>query len=121
MTDKALVYVSIGSNIERYSHISASLDALADNFGELSISKVYESEAVGFEGDNFLNLVAGFNTELSVGELSALLRKIEDENGRRRDGPKFGPRTCSSWGVRGSNLTFVAKDTQCFSISKIRT
>ena len=87
------VFVSIGSNIDRYQHITASLDALSEYFGELVISNVYESEAVGFEGDDFLNLVAGFDTTLPVGELAALLRQIENENGRRRDGPKFGPRT----------------------------
>ncbi len=89
----AYVYVSIGSNIGRYRHITSALDALQHQFGELSVSKVYESEAVGFEGDNFLNLVAGFKTDKSVGELSVVLRQIEDDNGRLRDGPKFGPRT----------------------------
>ncbi|MED5467606.1 MAG: 2-amino-4-hydroxy-6-hydroxymethyldihydropteridine diphosphokinase, partial [Pseudomonadota bacterium] len=36
------VYISIGSNIERYRHVSAALDALAGWFGELAISPVYE-------------------------------------------------------------------------------
>lgn len=89
----AWVYVSIGSNIERYRHIAASLDALTARFGSLLLSSVYESEAVGFDGDNFFNLVAGFNCELTVAELSSLLRKIEHDNGRRRTGPKFGPRS----------------------------
>jgi 2-amino-4-hydroxy-6-hydroxymethyldihydropteridine diphosphokinase len=89
----ALVYLSIGSNMDRYQRISASLDALTDIFGELSISSVYESEAVGFDGDNFLNLVVGFNCRQTVGELSQLLRQVEYDNGRRRVGPKFGPRT----------------------------
>ena len=89
----AWVYVSIGSNIDRYRHIASSLDALSARFGELLISPVYESEAVGFAGDNFLNLVVGFRCPLSVAELSAALRQIEHANGRRRDGPKFGPRT----------------------------
>lgn len=89
----AQVYVSIGSNIDRYRHITASLDSLKQYFGTLLVSSVYESEAVGFEGDNFLNLAVGFNCEQGVGELSTLLRGIEHDNGRRRDGPKFGPRT----------------------------
>jgi 2-amino-4-hydroxy-6-hydroxymethyldihydropteridine diphosphokinase len=89
----AWVYVSVGSNIQRYQHITASLDALAEHFGELLVSPVYESEAVGFEGDNFLNLVVGFDCQQTVAELTLLLRQIEQDNGRRRDGPKFGPRT----------------------------
>jgi 2-amino-4-hydroxy-6-hydroxymethyldihydropteridine diphosphokinase len=89
----AYVLVSIGSNINRYQYITASLDALQQNFGELLISPVYESESVGFDGSDFLNLVVGFNSDLSVPMLSELLRKIEQDNGRRRDGPRFSPRT----------------------------
>ena len=87
------VYVSIGSNIERERHITAVLDALADRFGLLQISSVYESEAVGFDGDHFLNLVVGFDTEMSVGDLSAALRGIEDDNGRTRGEHRFCGRT----------------------------
>ncbi len=89
----AYVFVSIGSNIDRYQHITASLEALRLSFGGLLISPVYESVAVGFEGSNFLNLVAGFSCTENIGELSRVLRRIEHNNGRRRDGPKFGPRT----------------------------
>lgn len=89
----AKVYVSLGSNIDRYRHITASLEALQQHFGELGISPVYESVSVGFDGSNFLNLVVGFDTALSVGDLSSCLRSIEHDNGRRRDGPKYSPRT----------------------------
>ena len=93
LSSMAEVFVSIGSNTRRYHHIAASLDALQQYFGELLISPIYESEAVGFEGDNFLNLVVGFETAYSVGELQALLKQIEDEHGRERGGPKFSSRT----------------------------
>ena len=89
----AQVYLSIGSNIERKKHVIASLDALAENFGELMLSSIYESEAVGFDGENFYNLVVGIDTAMSVGELSLCLRKIEHKNGRLRSGVKFSPRT----------------------------
>ncbi len=87
------VYLSLGSNIERQRNIAAALDALADNFGELIVSTVYESEAVGFKGDNFYNLVVAIQTQLPVGELSNCLKSIEDKNGRTRLGPKFSGRT----------------------------
>jgi 2-amino-4-hydroxy-6-hydroxymethyldihydropteridine diphosphokinase len=89
----ARVYVSLGSNIERERHIAAGLDGLAQAFGELTLSSVFESEAVGFDGDPFYNLVVGFDTELAVGELSRLLKGIEDRNGRCRQGPRFSGRT----------------------------
>lgn len=89
----ARVYVSIGSNINRYQHITAALDALDKHFDALIISPVYESKSVGFDGSDFLNLVVGFQTALSVAELATVLRRIEHDNGRRRRGPKFAPRT----------------------------
>lgn len=89
----ARVYLSLGSNTSPTQYICAGLDALADQFGELTISPVYESVAVGFEGDNFINLVVGIDTSLSVGELSARLKAIEDANGRVRSGPKYSGRT----------------------------
>ncbi|KGE77761.1 2-amino-4-hydroxy-6-hydroxymethyldihydropteridine diphosphokinase [Halomonas sp. ND22Bw] len=90
----ALVTVSIGSNIERETHLTACLDALAKRFDGLRLSRVYESEPVGFEdGRNFYNLVAAFDSDWSVGELQAWCKRLEFANGRRADSPKFSPRT----------------------------
>ncbi len=89
----AKVYVSIGSNIDRERHITAALDALAEKFSALEISSVYESEAVGFAGNHFLNLVVGFEAAMPVGELSACLRQIEHDNGRNRGIERFSART----------------------------
>jgi len=89
----ARVYLSLGSNIMPHTYISAALDELADCFGELIISSVYESEAVGFDGDNFLNLVVGIDTANGVGDLSRILKEMEDRHGRLRTGPKFSGRT----------------------------
>ena len=89
----AEVYVSIGSNINKQKNIAGCLQSLAEQFGGLVLSPIYESEAVGFEGDNFYNLVAKFETDLTVGELNEALKKIEDEFGRERSGPKFSGRT----------------------------
>lgn len=87
------VYLSLGSNIDRHKYISAGLNALADLFGALRISSVYESKSVGFNGSNFFNLVVSLQTELSIANLSDQLKKIENNNGRVRSGPKFSPRT----------------------------
>ena len=89
----ARVYLSLGSNIDRERYIRAGLDALEAEFGGLTVSPVYESEAVGFDGDNFYNLVVGIETYLPVGELQRVIKAIEDDNGRVRSGPKFSPRT----------------------------
>ena len=89
----ARVYLSIGSNINQQQNICAGLDALAAKFGELQISSVYESEAIGFDGDNFYNLVVGIETSAGVDEISCFMKSVEDDNGRRRDCPRFSART----------------------------
>jgi 2-amino-4-hydroxy-6-hydroxymethyldihydropteridine diphosphokinase len=86
-------YVSIGSNIDKDRHIPSSLKALAERFGELTVSSVYESEPVGFTGDTFYNLVAAFESDLDVKDIAKQLRQIELEHGRSRESKKFTPRT----------------------------
>ncbi len=87
------VYVSIGSNINREHHITESLKALNHRFAPLHISNFYDCEPVGFEGDNFLNLVVGFECDLSVAELAKALHQIESENGRQRETKAYASRT----------------------------
>ncbi|AFU99136.1 2-amino-4-hydroxy-6-hydroxymethyldihydropteridine diphosphokinase [Simiduia agarivorans] len=89
----ARVFLGLGSNTQKHKHLCAGLDALAQTFGPLDISPVYESLSVGFDGRNFYNLVVGIHTSLDVAALSKALKAIEDANGRLRDGPKFAPRT----------------------------
>ncbi|MFI3156883.1 MAG: 2-amino-4-hydroxy-6-hydroxymethyldihydropteridine diphosphokinase [Methylococcaceae bacterium] len=86
-------YISIGSNINKDEHVPASLLALRQSFGELTISSIYESEPVGFIGDSFYNLVVGFDSDLEVKAVTKQLRQIELDNGRTRDSRKFAART----------------------------
>ena len=87
------VYVSIGSNVDRERNIRSSVKALKEYFPHLQISSVYETEAQGFDGDPFYNLVVGFDTEKSADEVIDLLRSIEHQHGRVRGQEKFSPRT----------------------------
>ncbi len=89
----ARAYVSVGSNVDRERNVKAGLDALSAVYGELRLSSVFESEPVGFEGDPFYNLAVGIDTSQTVVALAEVLRKIEDDCGRRRDTPRFSPRT----------------------------
>ncbi|MFC6440773.1 2-amino-4-hydroxy-6-hydroxymethyldihydropteridine diphosphokinase [Bowmanella sp. JS7-9] len=89
----AVIYISVGSNIERHKHIVAGLDAMAAVFNNLRLSPVYESKAVGFEGSDFYNLVVEAHTALPIADVVAELKRIEDNNGRVRGGKKFAPRT----------------------------
>lgn len=89
----AWVTLSLGSNLDPVLNLTSCLDALLLQFNDLSLSSVFESEAVGFEGDNFLNMVVGIQTELDLVALSAVLKSIEDKHGRDRSQPKFSGRT----------------------------
>ena len=89
----ARVYISIGSNIDKEISIRKGVADMRQVFGVLELSSVYQSEAVGFDGDDFFNLVAAFDTELDVHDVVTKLREIEDKNGRDRSGPKFSSRT----------------------------
>ena len=86
-------YISIGSNIDKDKHIPASLLALENQFGPLTCSSIYESDAVGFEGETFYNLIVEFNSTLEVKDVAKLLRQIELDNGRERNSQKFSSRT----------------------------
>ncbi len=87
------VWLSLGSNLERESSLRGAIGALRRHYGELVLSPVYESRAMGFAGEPFLNLVVGCQTAQSVADLRPCLRAIEDAAGRVRGPDKFAPRT----------------------------
>lgn len=81
----ATVYLSIGSNIDREASVRKCLALLADEFGALQCSHVYESAPVGFDGPAFWNLVIALDSELALAELRLRLRAIEHACGRERN------------------------------------
>ena len=87
------VFVGIGSNIDRERSIRAGVADLRERFGEVQLSSVYESDAVGFDGDAFYNLVAAFETDDPVEQVVTDLARIEDQHGRVRNGERFAART----------------------------
>lgn len=87
------VFVGIGSNIEPESHIREAVKLLRARFGRLRLSPVYRNPAVGFVGEDFLNLVVNFETHEPAVIVRASLDAIEAECGRVRDSPRFAPRT----------------------------
>ena len=89
----AKIYISLGSNIDRDLNTRAGIKALRERFGELELSSVYESEAVGFEGDAFYNMVIACEVSEEVLAANRVLAEIEDAHGRDRSGPRFSSRT----------------------------
>jgi len=87
------VYLSAGSNIAPEQNLKMACQQLESEYGELTLSSVYQNAAVGFAGDDFLNMVIGFSThekpELIVNRLESLHKKAH----RKRQANPFSSRT----------------------------
>ncbi|KAA1164375.1 MULTISPECIES: 2-amino-4-hydroxy-6-hydroxymethyldihydropteridine diphosphokinase [Pseudoalteromonas] len=89
----AQIYISLGSNINKVHHMQSALIALESHFKKIIHSSVFESEAVGFAGNNFYNSVVAATTSMALADVCALLKQIERDNGRTASDKKFSPRT----------------------------
>ena len=87
-----LAYLGLGSNILPEENLSLGVRELRQRYGDLDVSSVYRSKAVGFEGDDFLNLVVGFRSEDSAVEICAEIERLHNLAGRDRDGGKWSSR-----------------------------
>ena len=79
-----VIYIDIGSNINREENIQSCVDQLRIDFPGIVFSKAYESDSLGFEGDPFINITAGFETDLSYPDLKFHLKNIENKHARER-------------------------------------
>jgi 2-amino-4-hydroxy-6-hydroxymethyldihydropteridine diphosphokinase len=90
-------YVGLGSNLgDREATLSRALELLDAEAGVAvtAVSALRDTEPVGYlDQPRFLNGVAAVDTELPARELLDRLLVVERSLGRRRDGPRFGPRT----------------------------
>ena len=87
----ARAYVGLGANLgDREETIRQALALLEPT----RVSKLRETDPLGYrEQPRFLNGAAELETELSPRALLARLLEVERMLGRRRDGPRNGPRT----------------------------
>ena len=86
-------YLSLGSNVSPEKNIQFALDQLSKIFGEITSSSTYLTEAVGFKGSDFLNLVVKIDTVLEPVELISELHRIEEMTGRVTGTKAFNDRT----------------------------
>jgi len=86
--------ISIGSNIDASRNIHKTLDILTLDFSTLDISEFISTKPIGIEDQpDFTNGAVRISTDLEYSELQEYLKKLEDQLGRDRSLPKFGPRT----------------------------
>ena len=94
MNDLHRVYLSLGSNIEAENNLPKAIELLRKAGKVEAISRLWESESVGFDGPNFLNLCVLFLSSLQPYKLKEnIIRPIEAELGRIRYADKNAPRT----------------------------
>ena len=75
-------YLSLGSNVEPVRNLRAAVASLRERFGEVTVSPVYRTRPVGFEGPDFLNAVARIECDTDPFALHRWLHKLEEEHGR---------------------------------------
>ncbi len=93
MSKSHLAYLNLGSNIQPEINLPKALNLLS-KYGDIKkISNAWESEPVGTNGQNFLNICVLFETSLEQVELKEnVIHSIEYDLGRRRSADKFAPR-----------------------------
>jgi len=88
------VYLNLGSNIEPEKNIPQAVKLLQEVTKVESVSSVWETKSVGYDGANFLNVCVLITTHLQPDELkNKILRPIEDKVGRIRNENRYAPRT----------------------------
>jgi 2-amino-4-hydroxy-6-hydroxymethyldihydropteridine diphosphokinase len=87
------VYVGAGSNVAPEPNLAHAVAQLARAFPGARFSPWYRNRAVGFEGGDFINLVAAFDTDLPLHAVLAKLHAIEALCGRERNAPRWAPRS----------------------------
>lgn len=87
------VFVAAGSNVEPVVNLRRALAMLRSAYPGLRASRAWRNTAVGFEGDDFVNLVVGFETDEPLPAVIARQHGIEAACGRARDAPRWAARS----------------------------
>jgi 2-amino-4-hydroxy-6-hydroxymethyldihydropteridine diphosphokinase len=89
----AAVFFGLGSNESPEENLRLAISELRSRYGDLTLSPVYQSRAVGFEGADFLNLVVGLQSDDSPLEICTEIELIHNLTGRVRGSDKWESRT----------------------------
>ena len=90
------IFIGLGSNVgDRLSYLQLAVDTIHYEVGSiLKLSSCYETPAMGFEGDPFLNACIEVRTFLSAELVLSKLLQIEERHGRKRvDDGQYHART----------------------------
>jgi 2-amino-4-hydroxy-6-hydroxymethyldihydropteridine diphosphokinase len=86
------VYLGLGSNVDPEKNLRLGVNELRRRYGDLAISSTYRNAAVGFEGDDFWNLVVGFESEDGAASIQDEIEIIHGLAGRQRGTDRYSSR-----------------------------
>ena len=92
-TKKTEVFLSLGSNINPEENLQYACRELKKTFGNIQVSSVYRNKPIGFEGNDFLNMVVKVKSTLNPNEILNFLRGLEAATGRDTATGTFDSRT----------------------------
>jgi 2-amino-4-hydroxy-6-hydroxymethyldihydropteridine diphosphokinase len=88
----ATVFLGLGSNESPEENLRLALRELRSRYGDLTLSRVYQSAPVGFDGADFLNLVVQLESEDSPLDICGEIERIHNVAGRVRNCDKWESR-----------------------------
>jgi 2-amino-4-hydroxy-6-hydroxymethyldihydropteridine diphosphokinase len=90
--NKALAYVSGGSNLDAERNLQQAARELKARFAGARFSRCYRNGSVGFDGPDFINFVVELPISGGASELREHLQRIERLCGRPESAPRWAPR-----------------------------
>lgn len=86
------VFLGLGSNMDAETNLRLAVSELRGRFGDVIVSPVYRSRALGFDGEDFLNMVVGLETDSSPRDLLDCFETIHALAGRVRGPDRYSSR-----------------------------
>ncbi len=79
-------YLALGSNLgNKFEYLQYAVGSIFEEVGSIvKISPVYQSPAMGFDGNDFLNCVVQVETHLTAHQVLTSILRIEKKLGRKR-------------------------------------
>jgi 2-amino-4-hydroxy-6-hydroxymethyldihydropteridine diphosphokinase len=121
-----IAIISIGSNIDAEKNIARMLKILGNEVEVQKVSTLVKTKPIGIENQpDFTNGALKVQTEMNREELIQLFKTIEDELGRDRSAPKFGPRTIDLdiviWNGEIVDKDYYSRDFLQKSVDEVRS
>lgn len=118
------VIIGIGSNIEAEKNISTMLDILSQKVNVIKVSPFVKTKPIGIANQpDYTNGAVKIETGLNRQKLTELLKDIENQMGRDRTQPKYGPRNIDLdivvWNGKIVDEDYYTRDFLKDSVQKI--